>query len=525
MPSIIVYLIKCSLGIAALYIFYSVFFRRLTFYNCNRWILTGFSMACFLFPFINISHWFQQQDLEQTAVINWVPVISLRLQEENTATIVANSVSVYGAIAAILGIGMAVMLLKLLIQIWSFRKLVQKATVLHAGDTTIYKMAEHIIPFSFGNAIFINPSLHSEAELEKIIQHEFIHVKEKHSIDIIWGEILQIVCWFNPFAWLLKKAIRQNLEFIADQKVLQHGFSKKEYQYLLLKVMGTQPFRIATGFSFFSLKKRIAMMNKNKTSRFQALQFLLLLPVVALLLLSFRKQIQGRFWNADSVQTTDTIPKTSPRVDEVSFNSDVESIRYKNNERIVTLKNGTVEKYNMSNDEESKRFVEGYGDIPPPPPPPPVPGAPDMPAPPPPPVPPIEGKSFTSGQELSFISDSIIYNATTKKLSFSEAQVKWVEKNLSFDGVKKLFNSRGQAIDAENMMVLIDGMDFTGPRDYTAPKGSAFKVKKLDKNEAMKKYGERGKNGAIEIQVIQKNTRNSFFNPDGTFVPAKGDGC
>jgi hypothetical protein len=510
MPTIIVYLVKCSLGIAALYIFYRVFFRRLTFYNNNRWILTGFSMACFVFPFININQWFQQQGLQQAQVIDWVPAISLPLQEEySTTSVAADSVSIYAAIAAILGIGMVVMLLKLLIQIWSFRKLIQKATMLDAGDTTIYEMTDHVIPFSFGNAIFINPALHSEAELEKIIQHEFIHVKEKHSIDIIWGEILQIVCWYNPFAWWLKKAIRQNLEFIADQKVLQHGYSKKEYQYLLLKVMGTQPFRIATGFSFFSLKKRIAMMNKNKSSRFHALQFLLLLPVVALLLLSFRKQIQGRFWKADSVQTTDTIPKTSHRVDEVSFNSDVESIRYKNNERIVTLKNGTVEKYNMSNDEESKRFVEGYGDIPAPPTPPPVPGTPDMLAPP--PVPPIEGKSFTTGQELSFISDSIIYNATTKKLSFSEAQVKWVERNLSFDGVKKLFNSRGQAIDAENMMVLIDGMDFTGLRDYTAPKGSAFKVKKLDKNEAMKKYGERGKNGAIEIQAIQKKTAIVFL--------------
>jgi hypothetical protein len=486
-------------------------------------------MACFVFPFINIGQWFQQQELQQTTVIDWVPVISLPLQEEYTTTIAADSVSVYGVIAAILAIGMIVMLLKLLIQMWSFRKLVRKATVLHAGDTTIYEMTDHVIPFSFGNAIFINPALHSEAELEKIIQHEFIHVKEKHSIDIIWGEILQIVCWYNPFAWLLKKAIRQNLEFIADQKVLQHGYSKKEYQYLLLKVMGTQPFRIATGFSFFSLKKRIAMMNKNKTSRFHALQFLLLLPVVALLLLSFRKQIQEHFWNDQSVLTTDTIPKAAPRVKEVTFKSNVERIRYTNDERIVTLKDGTVEKYNMNNDEDNKRFVEGYGDIPAPPPPPPappVPGAPDMPAsPPPPPVPPIEGKSFTTGKELSFISDSIIYNATNKRLSFSEAQVKWVERNLSFDGVKELFNSRGQAIDAENMMVLIDGMDFTGLRDYTAPKGSAFIVKKLDKNEAMKKYGDRGKNGAIEIQVIQKNTRKSFFNPDGTFVPAKGDGC
>lgn len=523
MPNIIIYLVKCSLAIAALYIFYRVFFRRLTFYNNNRWFLTGFSMACFVFPFINIGQWFQQQELQETAVIDWVPVISLPLQEEYTTTIVAaDSVSIYGVIAAILGIGMVVMLLRLLIQMWSFRKLVQKATVLHAGNTTIYEMTDHVIPFSFGNAIFINPALHSEAELEKIIQHEFIHVKEKHSIDIIWGEILQIVCWYNPFAWMLKKAIRQNLEFIADQKVLQRGYSKKEYQYLLLKVMGTQPFRIATGFSFFSLKKRIAMMNKNKTSRFHALQFLLLLPVVALLLLSFRKQIQEHFWKAESVQTTDTIPKALTRVKEVSFNSSVESIRYRNDERIVTLKNGTVEKYNMSNEEESKRFVEGYGDIPPTPPPPPappVPGAPDMPAPPPPPpVPPIEGKSFTTGQEISIISDSLVYHATTKSLYFSNARVKR-------NNEKSVVSSSFLHVDAESMMILIDGMDFTGLRDYTTPKGSAIKVKKLDKNQAMKKYGERGKNGAIKIQVIQKNTSKSFFNPDGTFVPAKGDGC
>jgi hypothetical protein len=470
-------------------------------------------MACFVFPFINIGQWFQAQKLQQTAVIDWVPVISLPLQEKYTTSIVtAESVSIYGVIAAILGIGMVVMLLKLLIQMWSFRKLVQKATVLHAGDTTIYEMTDHVIPFSFGNAIFINPTLHSEAELEKIIQHEFIHVKEKHSIDIIWGEILQIVCWYNPFAWLLKKAIRQNLEFIADQKVLQHGYSKKEYQYLLLKVMGTQPFRIATGFSFFSLQKRIAMMNKNKTSRFHVLQFLLLLPVVALLLLSFRKQIQERFWNAESVQTTDTIPKAPPRVKGVPFNSNVKSIRYKNDERIVTLKNGKVEKYNMNNDEDNKRFVEAYGDIPAPPPPPP-------------PPPPNFESSFKGGQEMSIISDSLNYNATTKSLYFSKAQVKWAGRNLSFNEIKELVNSNGQHIDSENMMVVIDGMDFTGLRDYTAPKASAFKVKRLDKNEAMKKYGERGKNGAIEIQVIQKNNRKSFFNPDGTFVPAEGDGC
>ena len=365
-------------------------------------------------------------------------------------------------------------------------------------------MTDHVIPFSFGNAIFINPTLHSEAELEKIIQHEFIHVKEKHSIDIIWGEILQIVCWYNPFAWLLKKAIRQNLEFIADQKVLQHGYSKKEYQYLLLKVMGTQPFRIATGFSFFSLKKRIAMMNKNKTSRFHALQFLLLLPVIALLLLSFRKQIQEHFWNDKSVQTTDTIPKAPPIVKEPPFNNKIKSIQIKKNgDNVVTFKDGAVERYNMKDENDRKRFASNFE---------------KMPVPPAPPLPPLPGKVKAAVQEMTIVTDSFSYNASSKSLYFSRAQITLNNQTGIMDG--SFVN-----IDPKEPMVLIDGMDFTGLRDYTAPKGSAFKLKKLEKNEAIKKYGERGKNGAIEIQVIPKSTPNSFFNPGGAFVPAKGDGC
>lgn len=534
MPTIIVYLIKCSLGIAALYIFYSVFFRRLTFYNSNRWILTGFSMACFVFPFININAWFSSASEQQTILIEWVPAISQQLQEGTNAIVPTARFSVFNLLTIIVVIGMLLMLVKLLIQVWSFRKMMKKATVLQSGSTTIYEMTENIIPFSFGNAIFINPTLHNEAELEKIIQHEFIHVKEKHSVDIIWGEIVQIVCWYNPFAWLLKKAIRQNLEFIADQKVLEHGFSKKEYQYLLLKVMGTQPFRIATGFSFSSLKKRIAMMNKNKTSRFHALQFLLLLPVVAVLLLSFRKQIQEHFWKVDSVQKIDTIPTATPLLKKDPKKKDIKNILYKNEVTMVTLKNGDVHHFNLNNEADRKRFTDSYGEIPAPPPPPPappappVPGAPGFPEPPAPPPPPPPApllpapssplKIKKTGGEMSIVSDSLVYTASTKSLYFSNAKVKWNNEN-------SIMSGNFQHIDSDGMMVLIDGIDFTGTRDYTAPKGSAFKVKKLEQQEAMKKYGERGKNGAIEIQVIQKNKLNSFFNPAGAFAEAKGDGC
>lgn len=535
MPSIIVYLIKCSLGLAALYIFYRVFFRRLTFYNANRWILTGFSLACFLFPLMDVSAWLLQSQLQQSSIIEWVPSISQRLEIRISPVVEPSNISIWTVISSIVAAGMLVMLVKLLAQIWSFKKMMSKAAVLTSGKTTIYELTENVVPFSFGNAIFINPSLHSEAELEKIIRHEFVHVQEIHSADIVWGEILHIVCWYNPFAWLLKKAIRQNLEFIADQKVLQHGFSKKEYQYLLLKVMGAQPFRIAAGFNFSSLKKRIAMMNKNKTSRVHALQFLLLLPVVALLLLSFRKQIQEHFSKPGPVQVTDTIPGATTFLKKDPLKKNIKSILYNNDLTIVTLNNGDVQQFNMNNNEDRKRFEATYGKIPaaPPPPPPPVPGAHNFPSPPPPPPPPAPPaappaplvpepsaplKIKKTGEEMSIISDSLSYDASTKSLFFSNAKVIWNNETSVMDG-------SFQNIESSEIMVLIDGEDFTGSRNYTAPKGSALRIKNLDKKEALKKYGERGKNGAIEIQVIKKIIPVSFFNPKGSFSVGGGGGC
>ena len=131
----------------------------------------------------------------------------------------------------------------------------RKAQLLSVDGMKLYQVNKNIIPFSFGNAVFINSELHSEDELREIIRHEFVHVKQRHTLDILWSEWLCIINWYNPFAWMLKRSIRQNLEFIADNKVLQNGVDRKQYQYLLLKVIGNNHFSIAPKFNFSSLKK------------------------------------------------------------------------------------------------------------------------------------------------------------------------------------------------------------------------------------------------------------------------------
>src|SRR5690606_26116499 len=143
-------------------------------------------------------------------------------------------------------------------------------------------------------SIFINKRLHTEKELQQIIAHEFVHVRQRHTIDLLWCELLCIVNWYNPFAWLIRKAVRQNLEFIADNEVLQNGVDKKQYQYLLLRVTDAVRFTITNHFNFTSLKKRIVMMNRSRSAKIQLGRFLFVLPLMAVLMLAFRSSVSDK---------------------------------------------------------------------------------------------------------------------------------------------------------------------------------------------------------------------------------------
>lgn len=283
--SIAQYLLQLSVSLAVVFVFYKLVLSRLTFYNINRWYLLGYSFISFLIPFASISSLWQHKEVDQIVFIQWIPALtsSNAVQKLNSNEIV---------IAYVLGIivlGAVVLLIKLLFTWLSLRFLKKNATLISADETaTIFQVQENIAPFSFGKSMYLNINQHQGEDLEQIIKHEFVHIKQKHTLDVIWCEILCILNWYNPFAWMLRSAIKQNLEFIADDKVIQQGVDREGYQFLLLKVMGNRNFAIANNFNISALKKRIAMMNTNETGKRHLLKFILMLPIVAVLLLSFR---------------------------------------------------------------------------------------------------------------------------------------------------------------------------------------------------------------------------------------------
>lgn len=365
------YIIKLSISLSIVYLFYQLFLRRLTFYTWNRWYLLIYSMVCFVIPFINVfTIIIERPALRESAFINYIPAITqLSPASEGVAVSGATGIDWLRVAVVVLIAGMLLMVVRLLLQYYSLYKMRSKAVLLYDEKVKLYHIDEPVMPFSFGRGIYVNQHQHSEHELKEIIRHEFIHVKQRHSLDILWSELLCILNWYNPFAWLLRHDIRQNLEFVADQQVLQTGLDRKQYQYLLLKVIGVNSFSIATNFNFSSLKRRIAMMNKTKSARVHLIRFLFLLPLLVVVLLAFRNTTREHDRPLKEKQiVTDTLP-VAPKTP--AGWQDVNTIDI-TDELIATvrLKNGKIEKYDLRIIKEKEAFEKKYGAVPEPPTPP-----------------------------------------------------------------------------------------------------------------------------------------------------------
>ena len=287
MPVYFDYALKVSICLAVIFIFYMVMLKHSTYYTCNRYYLLLFSILSFMVPFINIDFFVQAEGLRAVSFVDQIPSINSTMQtmqpvnDERAFTIWQILTIIYLMVSFILAVRLAV-------QLFSINKLKTKATLLAEGEVNIYHLSHPARPFSFMKSIFINTGNYSANELPGILDHERVHVEQRHTIDVLITEIICILNWYNPFVWLIKKAVRENLEFIADDAVISQGFDKKNYQYLLLKVTGDIPSSITSNLKFSSLKNRIIMMNKVKTTRFHLLKFALLVPLVMVLLLAFR---------------------------------------------------------------------------------------------------------------------------------------------------------------------------------------------------------------------------------------------
>jgi len=160
-----------------------------------------------------------------------------------------------------------------------------KITCTHKGTT----------PFSFFNRIFIGYIITDQKKLEIIVLHEKVHIRQKHSVDLLILELISIFQWYNPFIWFYKSSLKSLHEFLADKGVLQEGINKVEYQSMLVN----QTFEMQINYLFNSfnhslIKRRFFMMSKSKTNRIALLKMILVFPMAIALTVLFSITVSKR---------------------------------------------------------------------------------------------------------------------------------------------------------------------------------------------------------------------------------------
>lgn len=274
MHSLLAYIVQVNLLLAILYVGYAALLKNLTFYRLNRFYLLAGVAFAFLYPFVDIKAMFRAHIEPVGELIEFLPAL--------TAAEASNSLYTLENLAyAIVVVGGLVFLSKLFMQMLSLLRIHRHSRPDVWQSYLFRNVLFPIAPFSFLNKIYLHKEQHQETELVDVFEHESIHVEGKHSFDIILFEILLIVCWYNPIVWMMRKAVRQNLEFLTDQQVLDRGVDRQLYQYSLLKVStdGLVP-QLTNQFNFKHLKTRIMMMNKKRSRKIEMGKYVFLLPFI-----------------------------------------------------------------------------------------------------------------------------------------------------------------------------------------------------------------------------------------------------
>lgn len=281
------FLIKSGIAMAVLLVLYHLFLEREKMHGFNRFYLLGALVFSLALPFIIIPVYVETtHDIATTAetIKTVITPVALQVNEKIGSEITTAEPPINYWPYIITGIYTSITLILAVRFINNISHFIRKSAintkVPYKGSTLILTQ-EKILPHTFLNRIFINEDDYRANAIEKdLYTHELIHVKQWHTLDILFIEVLKTIFWFNPLLYFYKKAIQLNHEFLADEGVIKNG-DTPEYQRLLLqKTSYSTTLPLASNLNFLLTKKRFTMMTK-KTSKWKSFTLKLsIVPVI-----------------------------------------------------------------------------------------------------------------------------------------------------------------------------------------------------------------------------------------------------
>lgn len=337
--TLFIYFLKVNLAMAILYICYTLLFRNDTFFRLRRVALLSIYLIAFLYPLLDISTWLSNRESVAEMINLYSTILPQAIATTGNDTLPAAETNwpmlIQSSLVLIYLAGVALLLVRCLIELITVIRIRLTASKRLINGTEVFLLPTQEEPYSFFGWIFIAPEGYSRQTLEEILVHEKSHVRQHHSIDVVLAELIGILCWINPFAWLLKREISSNHEYLADEEVMLAGYNKKEYQYHLIGLEHTDVAiaKLYNNFSVLPLKRRITMLNKKRTGSVGKVKYLTLLPLAAGLLLLNNIDAMARIVNNQetvaveqtdaAVERTDASQPLPPDEDKVYEVADV----------------------------------------------------------------------------------------------------------------------------------------------------------------------------------------------------------
>lgn len=310
MGAFLFYLFKSTLCLAVLYLLFRLCFRGDTLFRTNRFLLLVGTAVCLLLPLVQVD--VPQDSLWQRPVAAVEAVLTEPFVEESLASgplseaeavlmvpdkiggeaMTLHSGTSFGwvhLLAALYAGGAVLTLGSFLLSHRRMRQLLRRCPVRECSGCRLVIGPRGQQSFSWGRTIVLSQEDY-EQNAETVLLHERMHLRYCHTADLLWMELLIVLHWFNPAAWLLMRELREVHEFEADRGVLSYGIDATQYQLLLVKKsVGTRLYSMASGFGHSKLKQRINMMLKKRTNRLARLKLLLFVPVVSGTLYAFAR--------------------------------------------------------------------------------------------------------------------------------------------------------------------------------------------------------------------------------------------
>lgn len=274
----------------AFLLIYEFWLQKETFFNLNRIYLLATPLISFLIPFIRI------QSLQETApamalqnmsdkTTIWLPEVFIGGTPQTEILVNASSTDSSLNWWLILYLsGVAIALGVFLYKIYRLEKISKTSRPVHNKYFSIYEIPNSTAAFTYSDRLYIGENI-SEKEREQIITHELVHLNERHGVDLMIFELMKIAFWFNPLIYLFQSRLATLHEYIADEDTVKKSGKKQYFESLLNTAFGTSDISFTNQFFNHSLiKKRIIMLQKNKSKTVSKFKFLIIIPLMLAML-------------------------------------------------------------------------------------------------------------------------------------------------------------------------------------------------------------------------------------------------